>query len=49
LKADTPLADLCYLRGWKDPQTVLRCYMKPDEATMRSALERRSVRRAVGL
>ncbi len=48
LKHDTPLADLCYLGGWKDPQTVLRCYMKPDEATMRSALAKRSHRRSSG-
>ena len=25
--------------GWKDPQTVLKCYQQPDEKTMRSALE----------
>ena len=37
----TPLKDLCYLGGWKDPQTVLRCYQRPDEATMREALARR--------
>jgi integrase len=47
LKHDTPLADLCYLGGWKDPQTVLRCYMKADEATMRAALQRRAERLAV--
>ncbi len=37
----TPLKDLCYLGGWKDPQTVLKCYQRPDEATMREALARR--------
>ena len=47
LKQDTPLADLCALRGWKDHNTVLRCYMRPDEVTMRAALARRSQRRAV--
>lgn len=36
-----PLKDLCQLGGWKDASTVLRCYMKPDEATMRAALEQR--------
>ena len=33
-----PLKDLCYLGGWKEPQTVLRCYQQPDVATMRGAL-----------
>ncbi len=34
---DVPLRDLCHLGGWKDPQTVLKCYQKADEATMRLA------------
>lgn len=38
----TPLRDLCHLGGWKDPQTVLKCYQKADEATMRAALETRA-------
>lgn len=37
-----PLADLCSLGGWKDHNTILKCYMRPDEATMRTALERRA-------
>jgi integrase len=37
----TPLKDLCYLGGWKDPQTVLKCYQRPDETTMREALAHR--------
>jgi integrase len=37
----TPLKDLCHLGGWKEPQTVLKCYQQADEATMRSALEGR--------
>jgi hypothetical protein len=36
-----PLKDLCQLGGWRDPQTVLRCYMQPDVDTMRAALEQR--------
>jgi integrase len=36
-----PLKDLCYLGGWKEPQTVLKCYQQPDELTMRDALARR--------
>jgi integrase len=36
-----PLKDLCYLGGWKDPQTVLKCYQRPDETTMREALASR--------
>ena len=46
---DTPLVDLCRLGGWKNPQTVLRCYMKPDEVTMRSALVKRAERLAVAV
>jgi hypothetical protein len=37
----TPLNDLCHLGGWKEPQTVLKCYQQADEATMRQALEGR--------
>ena len=40
LKA-TPLVDLCALGGWKEPQTVLKCYQRPDAQTMRAALDRR--------
>ncbi len=46
LKADTPLADLCSLGGWNDHNTVLKCYMRPDENTMRDALARRAERSA---
>lgn len=38
---DVPLKDLCVLGGWKEPQTILRCYMQPDEETMRAALAQR--------
>ena len=47
LKA-APLRDLCYMGGWKDPQTVLKCYQQPDEGTMRAALAGR-VRSAVAV
>lgn len=33
-----PLKDLCQLGGWKEPQTVLKCYQQADEVTMREAL-----------
>jgi hypothetical protein len=46
MKHDTPMADLCNLGGWRDHNTVLKCYMKPDEETMRAALARRAARRA---
>jgi integrase len=36
-----PLKDLCALGGWKDAQTVLKCYQKADEATMREAFAMR--------
>ncbi|MHB1863184.1 MAG: tyrosine-type recombinase/integrase [Gemmatimonadaceae bacterium] len=38
-----PLKDLCYLGGWKDPQTILKCYQRADEATMQEALRSRRV------
>jgi len=42
---DTPLKVLCELGGWKDAQTVLRCYQRPDAGQLRTALEgRRRVR-----
>jgi integrase len=37
----TPLKDLCALGGWKDHQTLLTCYQRPDAVTMRAALEQR--------
>lgn len=43
---ETPLADLAYLGGWKDPQTILKCYQRPDADTMRRALEQRRPLRA---
>ncbi len=43
-----PLTDLCYLGGWKEPQTVLKCYQRPDEDTMRAALAGRIRVRALG-
>ena len=36
-----PLKILCTLGGWKDAETVLVCYQRQDEATMRNALGRR--------
>ncbi|WP_420441722.1 tyrosine-type recombinase/integrase [Candidatus Palauibacter sp.] len=42
---DLPLKVLCQLGGWKDAQTVLRCYQQPDEVQLRKALDsRRGVR-----
>ena len=38
---DTPLKVLCELGGWKDAQTVLRCYQRPDAGQLRTALEGR--------
>jgi hypothetical protein len=37
LKADTPLADLAHLGGWKSAMTVITVYQQPDETTMRRA------------
>jgi hypothetical protein len=41
----TPLKNLCYLGGWKEP---LKCYQRPDESTMREALEGRKALKAFG-
>lgn len=38
LKPDTPMADMCYLGGWKSALTVMTVYQQPDAATMRTAL-----------
>ena len=37
-----PLKVLCELGGWKDAQTVLRCYQQADEVQLRAAIESRS-------
>ena len=37
-----PLVDLANLGGWKSPQIVLLVYQKPDEKSMREALEQRT-------
>lgn len=43
------LKDLSQLGGWKDPQTILKCYQSADEESMRAALaERRVLRGASG-
>ena len=38
---NAPLKDLCELGGWKDPNTILKCYQQADEAAMRTALAKR--------
>jgi integrase len=38
---EAPLRDLCDLGGWKDPDTVVRCYQGSTDAQLRGALERR--------
>jgi len=45
---DEPLKDLCQLGGWKNPQTVLKCYRTADEESMREALSRRRTLKKVG-
>ena len=37
-----PLKVLCRLGGWRDAETVLACYQRPDEEAMRAALDRRT-------
>jgi len=41
------LKDLCALGGWKDHNTILKCYQQPDPAAMRLALENRATLRTV--
>ncbi len=43
---DLPLKVLCELGGWKEAQTVLRCYQQADEVQLRKALESRHKVRA---
>ena len=38
---DQPLKVLCELGGWKEAQTVLRCYQQADTGQLRKALESR--------
>ena len=38
---NVPLKVLCELGGWKEAQTVLQCYQRPDEGQLRTALESR--------
>lgn len=42
------LKDLCALGGWKDHNTVLKCYQQPDPEAMRVALANRGALRSVG-
>ncbi|MCL7984051.1 MAG: hypothetical protein M8872_02175 [marine benthic group bacterium] len=43
------LKHLSRLGGWKDPQTILKCYQSADEESMQAALaERKVARGAVG-
>lgn len=44
---NAPLKLLCELGGWKEPQTLLKCYQHPDEGALRKALASRD-RRQVG-
>ena len=39
---ETPPKDLCYLGGWKEPQTILKCYQRADTATIKKALANRT-------
>lgn len=43
-----PTADMLELGGWRDMQTVLKCYQSREEGSMRDALERRKERAGEG-
>lgn len=36
-----PLKVLCELGGWKEPQTLLKCYQHPDQDQLKEALQNR--------
>jgi hypothetical protein len=36
-RKDQPLKDLCHLGGWKNHNTVVSCYQKPEQEPMRAA------------
>jgi len=38
---DEPLKVVCKLGGWKDAETVLNCLQRPDQDSLREALDRR--------
>jgi integrase len=44
-----PLKDLCDMGGWKSADTVLTCYVAPDEAAQRAAMETRRTLRKAGI
>jgi integrase len=46
LQHSTPLKVICELGGWRDHNTILRCYTQAVTDSMREALERRSLRAA---
>ena len=41
MRTRLPLRDLCDAGGWKDAQTILKCYQQPDEDLIRDALDSR--------
>ncbi len=46
---NTPLRDLAQLGGWKSAQTILKCYQRADDVTLRAALASRGSLTAAGL
>jgi hypothetical protein len=46
---NTNLRDLCDLGGWKKPETVLTCYVRPDEDAQREALTGRGLTRKAAI
>ncbi len=41
MRTKLPLRDLCDAGGWKDAQTILKCYHQPDENLIRGSLDYR--------
>jgi hypothetical protein len=38
-RTGAPLVDIARLGGWRGPETLLRIYMLPDDASMRNVLQ----------
>lgn len=45
-RQDQPLKALCSAGGWRDHNTVMKCYIQPDEDTLRAVVDRRPIRSA---
>lgn len=47
-RTGAPLVDIARLGGWQGPETLLRVYMQPDDASMKSVMDKLEFLRASG-